>query len=353
VIEVKFSFIAPGSSVRPQKGMVYVDVGNDFVAGVLDHHHPDAPNFCATRLALDYPEFIQSQVLSGKPLTIVTHLQPDLDAIGAVWIAMCHLHAKRLAKPEQLIADYICAVDRGYTDLNPDQPLSFYAIFVMKISRENSACRSSQGKSLLALNAGLDLLNTCRKQLNSSYDLEDPEWILSLQGVESEVRCIHADLALYQNDIRSVETFDCCLPRKEGKGAETVPGLWITEPSSSLFKSWARGDAKYSGGEGFVFTAIQYSPRRTVISVSPESNVFLKGLGDLLENAETEKRRTLNLVRQGKNRRGYDSPDPWYDGRSPLHGYTIIDSPREGSILSREEIFNNINHFISENLTVA
>jgi len=66
--------------------------------------------------------------------------------------------------------------------------------------------------------------------------------------------------------------------------------------------------------------------------------VYLKGLGDLLEKAEQEKRKALGSEIQGENRPGYNSPDPWYDGRSPLHNYTIIDSPRMGTVLQMIEI---------------
>ena len=35
-------------------------------------------------------------------------------------------------------------------------------------------------------------------------------------------------------------------------------------------------------------------------------------------------------------RAGYDNADPWYDGRA--HGFTIVDSPRSGTLLTAEEI---------------
>ncbi len=68
--------------------------------------------------------------------------------------------------------------------------------------------------------------------------------------------------------------------------------------------------------------------------------MYLKGLGDLIEQAETEKKKQLGLERQGENRPGYNSPDPRYDGRSPLHHYTIIDSPRAGTVFMVKELRN-------------
>jgi len=120
---------------------------------------------------------------------------------------------------------------------------------------------------------------------------------------------------------------------------ETVAGLWLKKPASSMFKSWARGDMDNAGNEqGFVLLCIQMSEHRFILSVDPSSGVYLNGLGDLIEQVENEKRQALGMVRQGENRPGYDSPDPWYDGRSPLHNYTIIDSPRVGTVLSFKEV---------------
>ncbi len=36
---VTFGFIPAGSVVKPEKSIIYVDVGNSFEEGILDHHH--------------------------------------------------------------------------------------------------------------------------------------------------------------------------------------------------------------------------------------------------------------------------------------------------------------------------
>ena len=68
--------------------------------------------------------------------------------------------------------------------------------------------------------------------------------------------------------------------------------------------------------------------------VQPDAGVDLKGLGDALEDAETARRRALGQERRGTPRPGYASPDPWYDGRSPLHRFTIVDAPHGGTVLT-------------------
>ena len=76
-----------------------------------------------------------------------------------------------------------------------------------------------------------------------------------------------------------------------------------------------------------------------MISVEPQSPYYLKGLGDRLEEMEVEKSKQLDMENQGDPRPGYASSDPWYDGRNPLHNYTIVDTPRGGTVLTWEEIW--------------
>jgi hypothetical protein len=63
-------------------------------------------------------------------------------------------------------------------------------------------------------------------------------------------------------------------------------------------------------------------------------------LGRALEKAEDKKRRQMNKVRDAVPRRFEDvnNSDPWYDGRSPIHAYTIVDSPHAGTVLTLEEV---------------
>ena len=68
------------------------------------------------------------------------------------------------------------------------------------------------------------------------------------------------------------------------------------------------------------------------------ADVFLKGLGDLLEEREVPKRKQLGQVREGEPRPGYHSPDPWYDGRGTPHNYTILANPSQGTVLSKQDV---------------
>ncbi len=72
----------------------------------------------------------------------------------------------------------------------------------------------------------------------------------------------------------------------------------------------------------------------------PEARANLRGLGASLEWAEQRRRDALGL---GSTRRGASRftefpgiADPWYDGRG--HHWTIIDSPRDGTVLGQQDI---------------
>ena len=119
-----------------------------------------------------------------------------------------------------------------------------------------------------------------------------------------------------------------------------------------FFKDWARSDRDRSpGGEGFLglsvfMTESPRSPRRCILSVTPDSGASLRGLAALLDAAESERRRQVygeddRVIDPATGadkppRAGYDNADPWYDGRA--HGFTIVDSPRSGTFLTAEEI---------------
>ena len=88
---------------------------------------------------------------------------------------------------------------------------------------------------------------------------------------------------------------------------------------------------------------------RWIVAIDPHSvdargeTATLEGLGASLEWAEQSARRAKgcgDAVRSGATRFA-EFPgvrDPWYDGRG--HGYTIIDSPLDGSVLTRDEVLS-------------
>jgi hypothetical protein len=114
--------------------------------------------------------------------------------------------------------------------------------------------------------------------------------------------------------------------------------LAVRDPRSVLFKVWARRN-------GYPLTVVLWPPRENrdkfaIISVPSAYTNALKGLGMALEAAEKAKRNSMpGKLRPGPPRwPDVDNNDPWYDGRSAAHSYTIVAAPRLGTVLTMPEI---------------
>jgi hypothetical protein len=148
------------------------------------------------------------------------------------------------------------------------------------------------------------------------------------------------------------------LPGQLG-GTVECEALFVRDtPSASdaerclFFRDWARTDAAHGpNGRGFVALSIflqegQRQVRRCILSVTPDSGASLRGLGPLLDEAETTRRKQVYGMDDRITdpatgaakppRPGYSNADPWYDGRA--HGHTLVDGPRSGTLLTADEI---------------
>jgi hypothetical protein len=349
---IRYRFVPQGTVAEPGAGELYLDTGNRLAPGVIDHHQPDAPARCTAALVLERPELVRCQVSNlapGEPLTIITHQAPDLDAVTAA-VLVERVLAGAVSAGARRLADYVCAIDRGETRLDPAVPMTVYTVFLARVHLAASgAGGDGDAAALAALEAGAALVRQLIARLDLDPDLAALEQALAQEPAWTAERAlIDADLARYRSDLAGAERLRPALPRVAG-GLAPVPGLWVTQPRAMLFKSWARGDVDGAADpRGFVFLAVVLSPQRTILSVQPDQGVWLQGLGAALEQAEAAKRRRLGQERRGEPRPGYDSPDPWYDGRAPLHGWTIVDAPRAGSVLTPAEIRGVLDAWLAE-----
>ena len=121
-----YDFIPIGSLVTPSDGVVYLDVGNRLEPGVIDHHHPGAPELCTAQLVLENHDFIISQVQDNggeHTLNIVVHDYPDLDAITSVYFARFLAGGGKVLASFKNLARYVHEVDKGFTRLVPENPM--------------------------------------------------------------------------------------------------------------------------------------------------------------------------------------------------------------------------------------
>jgi hypothetical protein len=161
----------------------------------------------------------------------------------------------------------------------------------------------------------------------------------------AELAAVRDDYQHYLHDLAAGRVRTLAIPAMDGRGLQPISLLTVRDPTSALFKVWARQDRRHApDGHGFVMTSVQYGEHRFVVSVDPAAGVWLRGLGAALDRAETVKRARLGQPRTGPIRPGYDNADPWYDGRAAIHNYTIIDAPRAGTVLTGAEVAALVEH---------
>jgi class 3 adenylate cyclase len=352
-------FVPMGFMAESEPGVVYIDTGNAADYGVIDHHHKngDAEEGAdsACQLLLDHPEWLYGHLLKLTPsspdedpkrclkdgseatrLEFRMHTEPDLDC-AATFYAACEM-LERNPRMECLkqLAEYVSKVDQGRMAGDPlNLEKSLYGIFIAhqhltrKTKGRNDFCQLEAG--LRVIDAAMFLMEKVRNP-----DLSD---IFShkIQWFGEERQRIRDDLNMYEKDRSSGHTYTARINRK-GR-PEKVEGIWLDHPRSSFFKFWVRNDPKAPGGRGYAFMAVDWSKEegnRFVFSVDPEADCELEGLGEVLEARETELREEKGRRRPKEPcRPGAENSDPWYFGWG--HHFTIVDSPREGTVMSAEE----------------
>lgn len=249
-------------------------------------------------------------------------------------------------------------------------------------------------------------------ECNKDKTLEHNNIFINSKDFDEEIQFVKEDYKKYQTHKNSKKYFNevrVMLPKAFEKNGKLYPvkgmvvsyiyntsfykneihdGLYFTnEPEYNivLLKCWLRNDgyifivnplyAKrkfFSDEVDIKFENIKPVPvevTRVSISVDPDSVYSLRGLANLLEEEEKiyEYRLKENCLVDGqkffkrdydnyKNRRWLYDPkctndDPWYDGRN--YQYTLIDSPRKGSLLSFKTIKNFALNYSFLNINVS
>jgi hypothetical protein len=367
---VRFEFVGLGAVAPPSasfRDRLYLDVGNDLRPGVLDHHQLVMSTASATRLVLSRPDLIDSIVAPRRreddPFTLITHQFPDLDSTAAAFLAVEYLATGRFPEGADLLALYIDRVDEGYPGMSLDRPFTLYAAYQELVTRP-SADDSGPAAARQSMTNGLRLVGYVVEQAGRTrVPLEEVDAFAcpGLFRVE-EREAVREDIRRYEHKLADPR----CLARTavlrlpgRFREPEEVEALLVRDVQNAddpercvFFKDWARTDARRSAsGKGFVALAVFMSEgaqqkRRCILSVTPDSRASLRGLGALMEQAEGRRRAELygvdGRVRDRATgavlppRPGYGNADPWYDGRA--HGYTIVDAPQSGTVLTADEI---------------
>ncbi|MCJ7481760.1 MAG: DHH family phosphoesterase [Thermodesulfovibrionales bacterium] len=384
--QVKFKFVAMGTSAPdpiPQNE-IWLDVGNRLDMGVLDHHagDSDAPS-SAHQVLSHIQDLIVPHFNPGSILSIVLHKDPDLDAICSAWLVKKHLLDSVDIQNKIPIEEIVQAVSENDQGLvRTSEPLNCWPIIMRTLiskAHERFSDDAVITEVFPLLERTFEILRNGGSLVNAAKRILTPELRILLSFEQRD----------YQLDFSRGFPFQIRLPLQSSyssinKSATKmvteerrvlVDALFLSNPTSALFKEIARGDLENSPlKQGFPFLVVAEDVRlqdgqlfqRFIISVDPLTGLHLKNLGELLEAREQAKENELKKpllpgrerVKPGEGRFGGTILNPWYDGRG-FH-YTIVDSPsiqidggKYFSQLNKNEVLDTIWAYADPSLFVG
>jgi hypothetical protein len=137
------------------------------------------------------------------------------------------------------------------------------------------------------------------------------------------------DRETYLADVQRGERWRVRLPG----GPAQASGLYLHQPKSLLFPHWSRTDRGAPVGEHYLFLAVNWGGGVWMFSTDPAQRLPIGEMGAALQKAE----RARDADRADK--------DPWYDGRRPEHGGTVVGSPKHGSALTDAEVLRVVQRW--------
>jgi hypothetical protein len=368
---VRFLFVGFGEKAPESlTDRLYLDVGNDLRPGVIDHHQRVAYAGSTTGLVRVHTPLLEGALAPHRrpedPFTIVLHEQPDLDGVAASYLARAYLTTGAFPQGSEALGRYLDLIDQGALGMSLANPFSLYAAYQVLLGRLlRLQWNTPQEQWQERVTRGLELVGYVvaeAARADVPLPLVDAFRCPGLFTEEDRAE-VASDRDRYQRKLANPN----CRARRvllhlpgEFGGQEAAETLLVrdvqnaSDPEACLFfKDWARTDAEHCpNGKGFVGLSVFMSKsaeekRRCILSVTPGKGVTLEGLGALLDQAESERRKqayhgvddrvTHPVTGQPiPPRPGYANADPWYDGRA--HGYTIIDAPRSGTLLTADKI---------------
>ena len=340
-----------------QKKSLIFDTGNHLSDGIIDHHQPGTEDLCVTSLVALYPEKYLGHIdKSLDEVNIITHFFPDFDAIGSTYLAIRWLKEGKMPDNANILADYVNEVDSGKLTLDINYPISPASMILAisdKISKDNNVAFPNKHKEILDNSYSfLDRVFEILPQNSNPWRVDFLENLIAFQEYKENIK---KDVFDYQEDLNRSIFLTTKLINNQTNIIEDVDFIATDNPKSFLWKYWVRGDRNNSPQKnGFIFTCAFFDTfkaqgrNRAIISTDPNTPYSLKGLGLLIERLEIEKLLYLGETigsLTDNSRPGFHRADPWYDGRAPVHNYTIIDAPRVGSTLSNDELIDIIGRY--------
>jgi len=378
-VQWEFGFVENGSRAATTPGVVYLDVGGQAMAGVIDHHASVGDGSTA-HVLIDRPDLAYNHLMGpwlalrqrGQSVAgthwnprLVTHFNPDWDSVVAAHLLMRLVMDGEFPPYAHALAAYANLVDHGRSRVNRAFPESLlcphFAHAVTSLVRPTDAAE--------LMKSGLALLDRVLDDLQAALGPR-PAWHISLFEVRPDnlaptywradprfsplAEFLLAEPSRFAADRAQGEVIVAPLPAAEGVDAIPVPifvsHAALTSPLADYFLR-EEGIPALIRPLSTSIRAIESNSEthfpRVIVTVDPDGwstdgrRLNLRGLGYSLERAEMRWRSQEGRTdpRGGPPRWDDGScvvADPWYDGRG--HDFTIVDSPRAGTELPYSEI---------------
>jgi hypothetical protein len=396
---------------------------------VLDHHFfRESGQFPSASAAVvhnaerlrDYSEALRKRNEAAAPQTpaiiwLVTHVQPDFDALASLYLIRKLLEGKLPFSGWQEFGIRSEGWFGGRDEIDWYRPCLSkipadrrWAVLVAAEASRTDNCRTARcprnRRLASVLCAAIERGRPYMEEQNGAVDFFDEVRILLTHGasqgldpyfdsIMDQSHVFRAELSLldreaeaYARDLQRARKMIVYVPEAktsfsdwfpevakvplldsqreiqpihlggEKHGRQAVDGLFLRDPESLLFKSWARSDTEQSTfGSGFKFTAIVNSSGRPAgesntgdyyFSLDPENagRMHLYPIWARLQKLEVDEfvRRELAVEppRSGFEDRAISDGgtyhphypgfgDPWFDGNN--YGCTIVPTPNRGS----------------------
>lgn len=378
-MDINFKFAPQGRVAEAiNQNEVWIDVGNRFEDGALDHHRlsqEDAKKYpCAATMIANNQDLVLNNIdRNSNQVTIVGHNFPDTDCIISAYITKALAQNGRVPEKCNMLVDYAEKSDTGRMKVSPKNLESLYAI----INALSNTIEVPQGtpreeflstKSRMMMEKGLEVVDYCMTRAKGLglETLEEPKIFQDVScPFKDELDFLKKDYARYEEFISiqgNCEKTVMGLPTNaDSKVFKDVQGLRVNKVPKdvAMFPNWARND-------GFGYTSIPVyegkplgegvKSNRVIISVDPEVGVNLGDLGQEMEKQEVERELHLPKEFQRTGEPRFNEPwctnsDPWYDGRG--HGKTIIDGPMRGSVRTIGEINKTAERYFTQQKEIA
>lgn len=312
-----FRFVAPGSSAPATlpADCLWIDVGNGGQAAVLDHHQGSGDT-CAAAMVAARADQVLDRFAALPQVTVVTHQRPDLDAVAGCWLAARLLADGTLPPAAAVLAAQVGRHDQGHADAGSDPAADLALVAALSLDQA--------GDDQARLEAGFALLDRIAAAMAEGAMLEHAVAAAAGPGI---AQALDKAATTYAADAARARRGRLRL------GDRPVAAALFVDPACPLLKHFFRHAEP--GALLAVSWRLADGEWRHIVSVEPEADLRLTGLGAALEAAErrAEAGRTprpgREIVPLGQGRFGGDIASPWYDGRG--HAFTIVDSPSIGS----------------------